>query len=108
MSRLVCGRSSGAGTSAKVAPSREGVAQIPAERGWWRERVRFESGRDPFVSGSASRGSQGLPVELQKVVGCGDQAPFRAGGGPAPAFQAPDLPVRLDLAEDRLDHPQPP
>src|SRR5215211_7330263 len=42
-----------------------------------------------------------------RVVSGGDQAPFRADSGPASSFEAPDPSVRLDLAEDRLHHPQP-
>jgi hypothetical protein len=45
-----------------------------------------------------------VPVELQEVVGCRDQAPFRPSGRPASSFEAIDPPVRLDLGEDRLDH----
>jgi hypothetical protein len=29
-----------------------------------------------------------VPVQLQQVVGGGDQAPFRVGGGPASEFEA--------------------
>jgi hypothetical protein len=58
-----------------------------------------EGGRAP----QATAGGQGVPMELQEIVGGRDEPPFRAGGGPTAAFEPPDPAVRLDLAEDRLD-----
>jgi len=43
-------------------------------------------------------------VELQQVVGGGDQSPFRACGGSASSQKLTDAPVVLGLCEHRLDH----
>jgi hypothetical protein len=88
--------------------SREGVAQMP-RRGVGLAAAPSAEGRWPggLSLGSGGCGRQGVSVELEEVVGGGDQAPFRAGGHPASAFEASDASVGLDLAEDRLDHPEP-
>ena len=42
-------------------------------------------------------------VELEQVVGGGDQSRFRPGGGSAPSSELPEPAVVLDLPECRLD-----
>jgi hypothetical protein len=42
-------------------------------------------------------------VELEEVVGGGDQPPFRADGGAASSSEAVDAAVELRVGEDRLD-----
>ena len=44
-----------------------------------------------------------MAVELQQVVGRGDQAPFRSARGSAAALEASHLAVELQLAEDGFD-----
>jgi hypothetical protein len=44
-----------------------------------------------------------MAVELQEIVGGGDEPPFRPAGRSAAALEAADLAVELELAEDRLD-----
>jgi hypothetical protein len=90
-----------------LLPSREGVAQISEVRiGGAGNGSDSKLGGDAFVPGSAGRDGQGVSVELEEVVGGGDQAPFRARGSPASSFEASDPSVRLGLAEDRLPHAQ--
>src|SRR3954468_1256489 len=48
-------------------------------------------------------GREAVVVELEDVVGGGDQSPFAADGGSAAAVEAFDRAVELDLAEYRLD-----
>src|SRR6185312_17284292 len=48
-------------------------------------------------------GGDAVAVELEEVVGGGDQSPFRPAGGSPAALEASDLAVELDLAEDGLD-----
>src|SRR4051794_32868987 len=62
------------------------------------------NGRAPRAPDLGCRGRQVVPVELQEVVGGGDETPFRADGRPAPAFEASGATVLLDIGEDRLDH----
>ena len=50
------------------------------------------------------RGRQLVAVELEEVVGGGDQPPFRAAGGSSSSLEAVDAPVELGVSEDRLDH----
>src|SRR5215211_5661707 len=69
--------------------SRRGGA-VTARRGC-RARRSGRCGGDPVV------------VELHEVVRRRDQAPFASAGGSAPALEAFDRAVELDLAEDRLD-----
>ena len=66
--------------------------------------ARSENGRGLRAPDSGCRGRQSVSVELQQVVGGGDQAPFRADGRPTPAFEPPRASVLLDVGEDRLDH----
>jgi hypothetical protein len=49
-------------------------------------------------------GRERVAVKLEEVVGGGDQAPFRADGGPASSLEAIDATVVLGLAEHGLDH----
>jgi hypothetical protein len=51
-----------------------------------------------------SGGCERVAVELEQVVGGGDQAPFRADGGSASSVEAIDAAVVFRLAEDGLDH----
>jgi hypothetical protein len=44
-----------------------------------------------------------VAVELEEIVGRGDEPPFGAAGGSAAALEAADLAVELDLSEDGLD-----
>ena len=43
-------------------------------------------------------------MELEEVVGGGDQAPFGADGGSAAALEAVQAAVELRVREDGLDH----
>src|SRR5215213_6650999 len=52
---------------------------------------------------SGRRGGAPVVVELQEVVRRRDQSPFASAGGSAPALEAFDSAVELDLAEDGLD-----
>jgi hypothetical protein len=54
-------------------------------------------------SRSWCRGGEAVVVELQQVVGRGDEPPFAAAGGSAAALEAFDRAVEIDLAEDGLD-----
>jgi hypothetical protein len=56
----------------------------------------------PVVSGG-HRGD-GVPPELQQVVGGGDQAPLRAGRRSAAALEAVAAAVELRVGKDGLDH----
>src|SRR3954464_3551068 len=44
-----------------------------------------------------------VAVELEEVVGRGDESPLASAGGPAAAGEAFERAVELDLAEDGLD-----
>ena len=48
---------------------------------------------------SGAGGLQTVAVELEQVVGGGDDAPFGAGGREASAFEAVDAPVALIWAK---------
>src|SRR3954452_24301675 len=52
-----------------------------------------------------SRGGGGrlVAVELEEVVGSGDESPFRSARGSAAALEASHLAVELQLPEDGLD-----
>ncbi len=52
---------------------------------------------------SGRRGGDLVVVELEEVVGRGDQSPFTSACGSAAALKAFDRTVELDLTEDRLD-----
>src|SRR4051794_28294848 len=52
----------------------------------------------------ASGGGEGVSVELEEVVGGGDQSPFRADRAAASSSEAIDAAVELRVGEDRLDH----
>src|SRR3954451_24073044 len=52
----------------------------------------------------ASGGPEGVSVELEEVVGGGDESPFGAHGGSASSVEAAHSAVELRLAKDRLDH----
>jgi hypothetical protein len=60
---------------------------------WVHRRLLGGGGCDPVL------------VELQQVVGGGDQSPFRPGGGSATSSELPEPAVVLDLPERRLDRP---
>src|SRR5215218_4089750 len=70
---------------------RVGRAGDATARRGCRDRRSGPCGGDPAV------------VELWEVVRRRDQAPFASAGGSAPALEAFDRAVELDLAEDRLD-----
>ena len=55
----------------------------------------------PAISGGA--GGEVVAVELEEIVGGGDQSPFRPAGRSAAALEALDHAVELELAEHRLD-----
>src|SRR3954468_15089347 len=57
--------------------------------------------RPPALSGRAC--GQLVAVELEEVVGGGDEPPFASAGRPAAALEASDRAVELDLAEHGLD-----
>ena len=78
---------------------------MPADSAPDGETGTSENGRGLRAPNSGRRGRQSVSVELQEVVSGCDQAPFRANGRPASAFEPPRAPVLLDLGEDRLDHP---
>src|SRR6478672_7345476 len=59
------------------------------------------AGEPPLRSGCG--GGELVVVELEQVVGRGDQPPFAARSGSAAALEAFDRAVELDLAEHRLD-----
>src|SRR3954468_22756627 len=61
----------------------------------------MRGGAPPLPLGREGGGP--VAVELEEVVGGGDQSPFRAAGRSAAALKALDLAVELQLAEDRLD-----
>src|SRR5829696_9900548 len=63
------------------------------------------SGGAAGLAGAAggSGGRCGVFVELEEVVGGGDQSPFGADGGSASASEAVDAAVELGVGEDRLD-----
>src|SRR5918994_6351532 len=52
---------------------------------------------------SAGDGGDLVGVELEQVVGCRDEPPFRPAGGSSAALEASDLAVELQLPEYRLD-----
>ena len=53
------------------------------------------------VSGGCER--EVVLVQLQQVVGGGDQAPFGSAGGSAASLEAVDAAVELRVGEDGLD-----
>jgi hypothetical protein len=52
---------------------------------------------------SGPRGGELVLVELQQVVGGGDQAPFRSDRRSSPSVEAVDAAVELGVSEDGLD-----
>src|SRR3954447_596118 len=59
------------------------------------------AGRRGRVSGGD--GAEAVVVELEEIVGGGDEPAFRPAGRSAAALEASDLAVELQLAEDGLD-----
>src|SRR3954454_14196613 len=55
------------------------------------------------IAFSGGGGGRLVAVELEEVVGSGDQPPFRSARGSAPALEASHLAVELQLTEDGLD-----
>src|SRR5918995_4106273 len=51
-----------------------------------------------------SGGREGVAVELEEVVGGGDQSPFRADGAASSSSEAVQAAVELHLREHGLDH----
>ena len=60
-------------------------------------------GAGVVAGGLSGGGRDPVAVELEEVVGRGDQSPFRAHGGSASSLEAVDPAVELDLAEHGLD-----
>src|SRR3954451_10000092 len=52
---------------------------------------------------SRGGGAEAVIVELEEIVGCCDEPPFRPTGLSAAALEGSDLAVELQLAEDGLD-----
>src|SRR4051812_25987276 len=86
-------------------PGMVAVAQRSPRSGRWGGSAlitRAASPGRPALSGAGGR--ECVRVELEQVVGGGDQPPFRAGGGSAAALEALDPAVELRVGEHRLDH----
>jgi hypothetical protein len=64
--------------------------------------IEAETGLSRSRSGGCGGGLVG--VELEEVVGGGDQPPFGVAGGSSAALEAVDPAVELGVAEDGLDH----
>src|SRR3954462_11817592 len=55
------------------------------------------------IAFSGGGGGRLVAVELEEVVGSGDESPFRSARGSAAALEASHLAVELQLTEDGLD-----
>src|SRR3954454_1922716 len=65
--------------------------------------VRERDARQPPTGFLGGGGGDLVAVELEEVVGCRDEPPFRPAGGSSATLEASDLAVELQLSEHRLD-----
>jgi hypothetical protein len=90
------------GLSARAGASAAITRGCRAKAVWPAARARFR-GTAPGMARLG--GGEAVAVELEEVVGGGDETPFRPCGRLASSFEAVDPSVRLDLGKDGFDHP---